>query len=98
MYHLGVEHRCSKGCLTLFTHRPRGVFETVVGVARSLEGNAVSRDAVSREHKLTPLKPHPARCTAPVGKGQRVGVTRGDLSDSVYKYSTFNITKSVLFR
>ncbi|KAK2138359.1 hypothetical protein NP493_7904g00002 [Ridgeia piscesae] len=36
----------------------------------------------------------------PVGKGQRVGVTHGDLSDSVgfYKPSTFNITKSVLFQ
>ena len=37
---LEVENRCSKGCLTLFIHRPRGVFETVVGVAKSPEGNA----------------------------------------------------------
>ena len=36
----GVENRRSNGCLTLFTHRPRGVFETVVGVAKSPEGNA----------------------------------------------------------
>ena len=34
---LGVENRRSKGYLT---HRPRGVFETVVGVAKSPEGNA----------------------------------------------------------
>ena len=40
LYHLGVENRRSKGCLTLFTHRPRGVFETVVGVAKSPEANA----------------------------------------------------------
>ena len=40
MYHLGVENRRSKGCLTLFTHQPRGVFETIVGVAKSPEGNA----------------------------------------------------------
>ena len=40
IYHLGGENRRSKGCLTLFTHRPRGVFETVVGVAKSPEGNA----------------------------------------------------------
>ena len=98
MYHLGVENRRSKGWLTLFTHRPRGVFENVVGVAKSPEGNAGSRDAVSLEHKLTPLTPHPARCTLPVGKGQRVEVTCGDLSDGVYKHSTFNITKSILFR
>ena len=26
--------------LTLYTHRPRGIFETVVGVAKSPEGNA----------------------------------------------------------
>ena len=62
MYHLGVENRSSKECLTLFTHRPRGVFETNVGEAKR-PGNAWSRDAVSREHKLTPLTPHPARCT-----------------------------------
>ena len=36
--------------------RRRGVFATVVGVAKSAEGNARSRDAVSRGHKLT-------RCT-----------------------------------
>ena len=40
VYHLGVEIRRSKGCLTLFTRRPRGVFETVVGVAKCPEGNA----------------------------------------------------------
>ena len=40
MYHLGVGNRHSKGCLTLFTHQRRGVFETVVGVAKSPEGNA----------------------------------------------------------
>ena len=40
MYHLGVENRHSKGCLTLFTHRPQSVFKTVVGVAKSPEGNA----------------------------------------------------------
>ena len=39
--------------LTLCTHRPRGVFETVVGVAKSPDGNAWSGDAVSREHKWT---------------------------------------------
>ena len=36
----GVENRRSKGCLTLFTHRPRGVFETDVGMAKIPEGNA----------------------------------------------------------
>ena len=40
MYHLGVTNRRSKGCLTMFTHRPRDVFETVVGVAKTPEGNA----------------------------------------------------------
>ena len=45
MYHLGVENRR----LTLCTHRPRDVLKTVVGVAKSPEGNAWSRDAVSRE-------------------------------------------------
>ena len=39
-----VENKRSKGCLTLFTRRPRGVFETVVGVAKSPEGNARSRN------------------------------------------------------
>ena len=78
MYHLGFENRRSKGRLTLCTHR-RGAFETALGVAKSPEGC----DAVSRQHKLTPLTPHPARCTLPVGKSQRAGVTRGDLSDSV---------------
>ena len=97
MYHLEVENRRSKGCLTLFTRRPQGVFETVVGVAKS-PGNACSRDAVSREQMLTPLTPPQAGALLPVRKGQRVGVTRGDLSDSVYKHTTVNITKSVLFR
>ena len=40
MYHLEVDNRRSKGCLTLCTHRPRGVFETVEGVAESPQGNA----------------------------------------------------------
>ena len=40
MYHLGVENRRNKGCVALFTHQPRGVFETVVGVTKSPEGYA----------------------------------------------------------
>ena len=47
-------------------------------MAKSPEGNARSRDAVSREHKLTLTG-----ARLPVRKGQMVGVTRGDLSDSV---------------
>ena len=51
MYHLGVENRAVRA-LNLCTRRPRGIFETVLGVAKSPEGNAGSRDAVSCEHKL----------------------------------------------
>ena len=41
---------------------------------------------------------HEPGAQLPIGKGQRVGATCGNLSDSVYKHLTSNITKSVLFR
>ena len=46
-------NRRSKGALTHCTQWPQGVFESVVGMAKSPEGNAWSCDAVSHEHKLT---------------------------------------------
>ena len=39
----------------MYTHRPQGVFETVIGVAKTPERNAWSCDAVSREHRFDGL-------------------------------------------